>query len=84
MQPDRPASSSGGLPEVARTVGTVSGRPRVPAFGTPALSASQAGQARRASGDEHASGGELIADRAEVTGNRVNRGAGYIRICKYH
>ena len=39
MQLDRPASSSGGLPEVARTVGTVSGRPRVPAFGTPALSA---------------------------------------------
>ena len=53
MQLDRPASSSG---EIARTVGTVSGRPHVPAFGTPALSASRAGQARRASGDERASG----------------------------
>ena len=55
MQLDRPASSSGGLPEVARTVGTVSGRPRVPAFGTPALSASRAGQVAQPPG-----GGELI------------------------
>ena len=81
MQLDRPASSSGGaaggraygqhrLGSTARpgirhpcTLG-VSGRPSAAGIG-------RVGQVAQPPG-----GGELIADRAEVTGNRVNRGAG--------